>query len=37
MAGLAVRLGLRMVKGLANADGARIVAARGEQAYSLRR
>ncbi len=30
---LAVRLGLRMAKGLANADGAQIVAARGEQDY----
>ncbi len=31
---LAVRLGLRMAKGLANADGAEIVAARGEQDYA---
>ena len=31
---LAVRLGLRMAKGLANTDGAEIVAARGEQDYS---
>jgi error-prone DNA polymerase len=30
---LAVRLGLRMVKGLANADGAAIIAARGNQPY----
>ena len=29
----AVRLGLRCAKGLANADGARIVAARGERPY----
>src|SRR3546814_12089703 len=31
---LAVRLGLRMVRGLANADGAAIVAARGDTPYS---
>src|SRR3546814_13732216 len=31
---LAVRLGLRMVRGLANDDGAAIVAARGDTPYS---
>jgi error-prone DNA polymerase len=31
---LAVRLGLRMVRGLANADGAAIVAARGDQRFA---